>query len=249
MLEKSLTYQEALRVLGLDEGASEEDIRVAYREMAQILHPDKFADSPKLAKRAQEQFKNLNEARDVLMTRSGSANSAAGRETYRSDSRSSAQDTSSGRSSWSNGSSWSSWGNAGYGTPRSNTSRSRTTGSSSAGQRGYATYSEAESSSVRANNLRARLNAIAAAKTQLTAQLDREIEFRRIGYYMLVGGFIALLIGDLFGIYIISGLGSPTLLWGVVRVFSASSRIKVIQAQLVSLEKQQKNYEEELKTL
>ena len=34
---------EALRALGLDSDATPEDIKVAYRETAQILHPDRFA--------------------------------------------------------------------------------------------------------------------------------------------------------------------------------------------------------------
>ena len=34
---------EALRALGLDEDATDEDIKTAYRETAQILHPDRFA--------------------------------------------------------------------------------------------------------------------------------------------------------------------------------------------------------------
>lgn len=58
---------EALRVLGLDEDATLDDIKVAYKEMAQILHPDRFASSKKLQDRATEQFKNLQEAYDLLL--------------------------------------------------------------------------------------------------------------------------------------------------------------------------------------
>lgn len=61
-----LTYDEALRFMGLDEGAADEDVKVAYREMAQILHPDRFGGNEKLQDRATEQFKMLNEAKDVL---------------------------------------------------------------------------------------------------------------------------------------------------------------------------------------
>jgi hypothetical protein len=64
-----MTRDEALRLLGLDEGTTEEDIRLAYKEMAQILHPDKYADNKKLAERATEQFKHVNEAREVLLGR------------------------------------------------------------------------------------------------------------------------------------------------------------------------------------
>lgn len=54
--------REALRALGLDEGATAEDIKTAYKETAQILHPDRFTGNKKLQERATEQFKNLQEA-------------------------------------------------------------------------------------------------------------------------------------------------------------------------------------------
>lgn len=61
-----MNRSEALRILGLDAAASPEDIKAAYREMAQILHPDRFAGNKKLQDRATEQFKTLQEAYDVL---------------------------------------------------------------------------------------------------------------------------------------------------------------------------------------
>lgn len=61
-----MNRSEALRILGLDADASPEDIKAAYREMAQILHPDRFEGNKKLQDRATEQFKTLQEAYDVL---------------------------------------------------------------------------------------------------------------------------------------------------------------------------------------
>ncbi len=57
---------EALSILGLDEDATDEDIKIAYRECVQILHPDRFAHNRKLAERATEQFKRLQDAYDCL---------------------------------------------------------------------------------------------------------------------------------------------------------------------------------------
>ena len=57
---------EALRILGLDEDATPEDVKIAYKETVQILHPDRFASNKKLQDRATEQFKNLQEAYDYL---------------------------------------------------------------------------------------------------------------------------------------------------------------------------------------
>lgn len=63
---------EALRILGLDEDATDEDIKTAYRESAQILHPDRFEGNKKLQERATEQFKNLQEAYNYLTKGPGS---------------------------------------------------------------------------------------------------------------------------------------------------------------------------------
>lgn len=61
-----MNRQEALRTLGLDGDATDEDVVIAYKESAQIMHPDRFAGKPKLQKRATEQFKNLQEAYSYL---------------------------------------------------------------------------------------------------------------------------------------------------------------------------------------
>ena len=62
---------EALRILGLDEDATVDDIKTAYKETAQILHPDRFATNKKLQERATEQFKNLQEAYEYLTSGKG----------------------------------------------------------------------------------------------------------------------------------------------------------------------------------
>ena len=69
---------EALRILGLKEDATSDDIKAAYKETAQILHPDRFASNRKLQERATEQFKNLQEAYEFLTSGKG-ARSASGR--------------------------------------------------------------------------------------------------------------------------------------------------------------------------
>lgn len=62
---------EALHILGLSEGATPQEIKEAYREAVQIMHPDKFAGNKKLQQRATEQFKYLQEAYDVLKSPAG----------------------------------------------------------------------------------------------------------------------------------------------------------------------------------
>ncbi len=53
-------------VLGVRRGASEEEIKRAYRELARKYHPDQYTDHP-LSGLAQEKMKEVNEAYDSLM--------------------------------------------------------------------------------------------------------------------------------------------------------------------------------------
>lgn len=72
-----MTRDEALTTLGLDGGATREEVRIAHRELAQMLHPDKFGENRRLRERAEQQMKRINEARDVLLGEKGSARAAA----------------------------------------------------------------------------------------------------------------------------------------------------------------------------
>ncbi len=58
MAEKRDYYE----VLGLSKGATDEEIKKAYRKMAKQYHPDLHPDDPEAA----EKFKEVNEANDVL---------------------------------------------------------------------------------------------------------------------------------------------------------------------------------------
>ena len=53
-------------VLGVAQGASEEAIKKAYRDLARKYHPDNYVNNP-LADLAQEKMKEVNEAYDTLM--------------------------------------------------------------------------------------------------------------------------------------------------------------------------------------
>ena len=74
-----MNREEALHTLGLEDGASESDIKTAYREMVQILHPDRFASNKKLQDRSTEQFKRLQEAYECLTSGKGASQKKTGR--------------------------------------------------------------------------------------------------------------------------------------------------------------------------
>jgi COMPASS component SWD3 len=54
------------KTLGLNPGASLEDIKQAYRVLAKEWHPDRFVNDPTLKQQAEERFKQISEAYEVL---------------------------------------------------------------------------------------------------------------------------------------------------------------------------------------
>lgn len=52
-------------VLGIKEGASQEEIKKAYRELVKKYHPDQYQDNP-LSKLAEEKLREVNEAYEYL---------------------------------------------------------------------------------------------------------------------------------------------------------------------------------------
>ena len=54
-------------VLGLKPGATEEEIKAAYRELVKKYHPDRYQDNP-LSDLAEEKMREINEAYETLMS-------------------------------------------------------------------------------------------------------------------------------------------------------------------------------------
>ena len=52
--------------LGLEPGATADEIKQAWRDLAQVWHPDRFSDNERLRKKAQEKLKEVNEAYQIL---------------------------------------------------------------------------------------------------------------------------------------------------------------------------------------
>jgi GUN4-like/DnaJ domain len=62
MIEAQIHYQ----VLEIEVGASQDDIKQAYRDLAKVWHPDRFSDNLKLQKKAEEKLIKINAAYEFL---------------------------------------------------------------------------------------------------------------------------------------------------------------------------------------
>lgn len=58
-----MNLKDHYRILGVNQGASAQDIKKAFRQLALQYHPDRNPDNPK---QAEEKFKEINEAYEVL---------------------------------------------------------------------------------------------------------------------------------------------------------------------------------------
>lgn len=58
-------------ILGLEPGASPEEVKQAYRDLAKVWHPDRFPNDPRLQQKAQEKLKEINEAYERLQSSRG----------------------------------------------------------------------------------------------------------------------------------------------------------------------------------
>lgn len=68
-------------VLGVKPGASEAEIKAAYRELVKKYHPDKYVNNP-LADLAEEKMQEINEAYDYLMKNGSAGTSGFGGQSY-----------------------------------------------------------------------------------------------------------------------------------------------------------------------
>ena len=67
-------------ILGLEPGAPAEEVKQAWRDLAQVWHPDRFAGNERLRQKAQEKLKELNEAYRMLRDESAGQRARAARE-------------------------------------------------------------------------------------------------------------------------------------------------------------------------
>ncbi len=53
-------------MLGLKPGATKEEVNEAYRDLASVWHPDRFANNLRLQKKAEERLKEINAAYEYI---------------------------------------------------------------------------------------------------------------------------------------------------------------------------------------
>jgi len=75
--------QNPYEVLGIREGASQEEIKAAYREQVKKYHPDRHQDNP-LQELAEEKLQEINEAYEYLMKNNGNGYNGTGYSNSRS---------------------------------------------------------------------------------------------------------------------------------------------------------------------
>jgi hypothetical protein len=71
------------RVLDLQPGASMAEIKTAWRDLAQVWHPDRFTGNERLQKKAEETLKEINEAYYLLTKSPGSGSASRAEARYR----------------------------------------------------------------------------------------------------------------------------------------------------------------------
>ncbi len=63
---KETDLRRCLEIFDLGVEASIEDVKQAYRDCVNVWHPDRFANNPRLKKKAEKKLKEINEAHDTL---------------------------------------------------------------------------------------------------------------------------------------------------------------------------------------
>ena len=60
-------FSRYFQILEIPESASSQEIKKAFRDLAQVWHPDKFEHNPRLRAKADEKFKEVNNAYSILI--------------------------------------------------------------------------------------------------------------------------------------------------------------------------------------
>ena len=57
-----MRLDDSYRILDLDAGATDEEVKTAWRDLSKVWHPDRFAHDRAVQQKAEEKLKSINEA-------------------------------------------------------------------------------------------------------------------------------------------------------------------------------------------
>jgi curved DNA-binding protein CbpA len=66
-----MRLSDAYRLLDLPPGASDEEVKRAWRDLTKVWHPDRFAHDDALRRKAQEKLKEINQAYETITAAGG----------------------------------------------------------------------------------------------------------------------------------------------------------------------------------
>lgn len=61
-----MRLDDGYRLLDLDPGASDEEVKRAFRDLTKVWHPDRFGNDPQLRRKAEEKLKAVLEAYETI---------------------------------------------------------------------------------------------------------------------------------------------------------------------------------------
>ena len=61
-----MKIDECFKILGVGTNASIGEVKQAYRDKAEIFHPDRFVKKPRIQKQVEDKFKEINNAYEIL---------------------------------------------------------------------------------------------------------------------------------------------------------------------------------------
>jgi len=64
--KRSDRISRCIEILGLKPNASGEEVNQAYRDLANVWHPDRFVGNPRLQKKAEDKLKEINAAYEYI---------------------------------------------------------------------------------------------------------------------------------------------------------------------------------------
>jgi curved DNA-binding protein CbpA len=67
-MKRDMKLREAFQILDLDRNASIEEAKQAYKDLANIWHPDRFSNNPRLRQKAEEKLKRINAAYETVLS-------------------------------------------------------------------------------------------------------------------------------------------------------------------------------------